>query len=125
MRNCSLASFAAALLLVAPALHAQTQPAPAATTAPTLSPQQEQANERMKLEADNAALPRRDVKSIDQVIRFSRQNGQLLAQTELHDLQQETRIVVPDMSGFLKMRLFAPAGATDRAELGFSFTQND
>ena len=122
MRNGFLASLAAALLFVVHPLHAQAQPA---TTAPNLSPQQEQAIERMKLEADNAALPRREATSIDQVIRFSRQNGQLIAKAQLEDLQQETRIIVPDMPGFLKMRLFTPAAATDRAETGYSFTQND
>src|SRR5215203_5860558 len=113
MRNRVIASIATVLvLLVANRSFAQTQP----TTAPALSPQQEQVVERMKLEADNATLPRREVKSISDVLRFSRQQARLVAKNQLEDLKQETRLVVPDLPGLIKIRPFVLNEATDHEE---------
>lgn len=121
MRNRRLATFATLPLFLAHASLAQTRPA----SSPSASPEQEQAIDRVKLEADNASLPRRDVKSITDVLRFNRQRGQLVAKTPLEDLKQETRIIVPDMPGLTKLRVFALNVGLDRQEAGFTFQQND
>ncbi|CAN5533529.1 hypothetical protein BH09PLA1_BH09PLA1_18510 [soil metagenome] len=116
MRICNHAALAAALFFPHPAF-AQTQP--------TTSPQNEQAFERAKLEAQDASLPRVQVKSIKDVIRFSRQQSQLLAKSQLADLKQETRISAPDAPGSIKMRPFVLSITPDGEAPGFSYIQND
>lgn len=70
-------------------------------------------------------MPTRQAKSIDDVIQFRRQGGQLVATLKTEPLDQETRIVVPGIAGVLKVRTFvldSGAGPTDN---GFSLSLND
>jgi hypothetical protein len=100
--------------------------ATAPTTAPgQFTPQQEQALERLKLEADHAALPTRELKSIDEVIAFRREGAQLLVTPQLDRLDQETRLIVPGVNAFKKLRPFVLNTGLGQQERGFSFLMHD
>lgn len=122
MQIVSIAMMAVVLSCADFAFAQATQP----TTAPAnLSPQQEQIVERLKLEADTSLLPKRQVDSLDQVIQFRRQGGQLVATSQLADVTEETRIIVKNSPAVIKFRPFVLNMGPGMTDPGFTFIMHD
>src|SRR5688572_12436770 len=113
-------------LLASSCALAHAQPTTTPSTAPhQMSPQQEQILERLKLDSDHSALPKREVKSMDEVIGFRREGGQLVATPKLERLDQETRVIVPGVNAFMKLRPFVLNVGMGEKHHGFSFLMHD
>lgn len=101
---------------------------PAQTTAP-LSPEQERQQAIQQLEREAASLPVVRINS-SQIVQLDVENGMLIAGTKLAPNPREARLIVPDLSGVIRMKWFGPrlpdsAAAIRTGEQDFQFLQQD
>jgi hypothetical protein len=110
-----------ALLLAVPPLAAQT-------TQPLTAEQERQQSIR-QLEAETANLPAVQV-SASQIVQLGVENGMLIAGTKLPPNPREARLIVPQLSGVIRMKWFGArlpdsAAAVRTGEQDFQFLQQD
>ena len=87
--------------LLAHASYALAQDPPATQE---LSPEQEQAIERQRVEAEAATLPRVNVDDLEKAVRFwVDEDGRLAAQTSITPVHGEVRVVHPSLPGVARL----------------------